>query len=539
MIKGKIQDDCGAFNGISDLRKEIATHPKGHDWLVAAVMQPDRLLPLVRIAGIIKAISRFGKSTALIRWAACLRPNNASVLYLQGLQARHAGDVEGAISFLERAVRSEPNRPELWHTLARMLEQSGRIQRAIAADVRAARLPGCSVSAINRTFKWLKASKRYREYILILRERMLFSPSQPDLPNLLGTYFAEVGDRETGERWLFRALLAAPGFHMPFHQICKNRLFRDGDIGATRTLIDDPAWRQRFGWIAEFYGTCIDFADSGLTDGLIDRFRVVARQVTGYPGGDCLVRSDAIQEALSKRLVTPNIRQRATRNASSYTHLVSCDANYFRMFGLALARSSAASGVVRCIHFHIVGDALNRADEQQVGGLGIPVVFSREDSHRNGHARYCASARFIVAPDLLRELEDDLLITDCDVIMAGVIAGMPNVMSEFDVGLRIRKRFVPWYVTHAALLVLRQTEGGFAFAETLAATARLSIEQSTQWASDQATLVSVLTFLRRNRPDIRICNIEEYAELDGALQDAAEGEKAYSHAIAAAARLGA
>jgi tetratricopeptide (TPR) repeat protein len=538
MTKAKIEDDCAGFTGIGDLLKGIATHSNGHDWLVAAVTQPDRLLPLVRVVGISNAIARFGESTALIRWAACLGPNNASVLYLQGLQARRVGDVEGAISFLERAARAEPNRPELWHTLARTLEQSGRIQRAIDADVRAARLPGCSISAINRTFKWLKASKRYDEYLLILRERMLYSPGQPDLPNLLGTYFAEVDDREIGERWLFRALSAAPEFQLSFHQICKNRLLGSGDIEATRTLIDDPAWRKRFRSIAEFYGTCIDFADGGLTDGLIDRFRGVALRVTGFPGGDCLVRSDAIQEALAGRLATPNIRRRAARSGSSYTHLVSCDAKYFRMFGLALARSAVDSGVVRCVHFHIVGDAPNRADVQRVAGLGIPVVFSREDTHRNGHARYCASARFIIAPDLLREGEDDLLITDCDVTMAGAIARMPNVMSEFDVGLRIRKRFVPWFVTHAALVVLRQTEGGFAFAETLAATSRLSIEQSTQWMSDQATLVSVLTFLRRNRPDIQICNIEEYAELDGALQDAAEGEKAYSHAIVGAARPG-
>lgn len=116
------------------------------------------------------------------------------------------------------------------------------------------------------------------------------------------------------------------------------------------------------------------------------------------------------------------------KNSNTFTAVVSCDQNYFSLFGICFINiflSHSSSN----LHVHIIDPnsetlALLR---RRVGGR---LSFSSEKTGSGKYPSYCASARFLVAGKLLLKTQKPVLILDIDTVVSKDIDFRINQLLE-------------------------------------------------------------------------------------------------------------
>jgi len=185
-------------------------------------------------------------------------------------------------------------------------------------------------------------------------------------------------------------------------------------------------------------------------------------------------------------------------------HLFACDANYFRLFAPALVASSTRKkGDLRLlIHAHIIDPdpeslALAARLNDEFG-----LVFTTENSpsaieEEKVKRAYFTCARFLIAPELLREYRCPVLITEADCLLNWSWPDLKNHIADADVGHMKSSmwNWVPWTKIPAGIFMFAASEEGVEDADYVARFIRFAFEREGGGAADLWTVDQVALWL--------------------------------------------
>lgn len=182
-------------------------------------------------------------------------------------------------------------------------------------------------------------------------------------------------------------------------------------------------------------------------------------------------------------------------------HVFACDANYFRLFAAALVTSSARKkGEMRLlIHAHIIDPDPESLDLAEKLKAEFGLVFTTETSPAtlNDLVRraYFTCARFLVAPELLRQYNCPVLITEADCLINWTWSDIAGHIADADIGHLYSSmwNWVPWTKIPAGIVLFAPSIGGIEHADYIARFIRHAFEcegagNADLWTVDQVAL---------------------------------------------------
>jgi tetratricopeptide (TPR) repeat protein len=204
------------------------------------------------------------------------------------------------------------------------------------------------------------------------------------------------------------------------------------------------------------------------------------------------------------RLVPENLPPKGKEPGPDIVHLFACDANYFRRFAPALVASSARKkGDVRLlIHAHIIDpspESLELAVKLKAE-FDIAVTTEESPSAINDHSvkrAYFTCARFLVAPELLRDYHCPILITEADCLLNWSWSDLQEFIAGADVGHVYSSmwNWVPWTKIPAGIVLLSPSNEGIEHADYIARYIRHAFEREGSGAIDLWTVDQVALWL--------------------------------------------
>lgn len=202
------------------------------------------------------------------------------------------------------------------------------------------------------------------------------------------------------------------------------------------------------------------------------------------------------------RLAPVGVSQGKQGDVPELVHLFACDAQYFKLFAPALVASSARQkgDVQLLIHAHIIDpDAESLALAARLNAeLGL--VYTSEKSPPSiaqylVKRAYFTCARFLVAPQLLRDYHCSVLITEADCLINWKWSDLKTYIADADVG-HVRSsmwNWVPWTRIPAGLVLFAASDQGIEHADFVARFIRHAFEcegggEADLWTVDQVAL---------------------------------------------------
>ncbi len=187
------------------------------------------------------------------------------------------------------------------------------------------------------------------------------------------------------------------------------------------------------------------------------------------------------------------------------------DGAYVEAFAADCLASLAALGPGRTLHLHIVDPPPGLAD--QIAGLraanpGVTLRVSSEPTG-GGDAVYYACARFLLLPALLARYACTVTVIDIDCLFQPAAQNLPALGGVADIALFKLDTVFPWLQHPAAMVIVRDTPGGRAFAALAESFLRRKLAGGRSWTLDQAALFCVTGAIRRHRPEIAVAMLQE------------------------------
>lgn len=158
-------------------------------------------------------------------------------------------------------------------------------------------------------------------------------------------------------------------------------------------------------------------------------------------------------------------------------HFFACDGDYFVRFAEKLVQSSVAAqrGTALQVHAHIIdpSDAARDLARQLQASYGLAVTYEASPAFiRNDHARraYFTCARFLQAPQLLREYQRPILITEADCRINWAWSDLLQHVGDADIGHvhSALGNWVPWTKVPAGIYYTSPSPAGLAISDYIA-----------------------------------------------------------------------
>jgi hypothetical protein len=187
-------------------------------------------------------------------------------------------------------------------------------------------------------------------------------------------------------------------------------------------------------------------------------------------------------------------------SARALTVLASCNDRYFDRFGANFIASGRKFLPDAAIHIHVSNPSEESRRLMAAPAVGGAVTFSCEETP--DEACIFACKRFLLAPEVMRARQSDLLISDIDVEFTDDTISLAGFMAGHDGGLFERRNVSPMEICHCSLAYFRHTANAQRFLSVLAGyiEAKLATDDLRLWMLDQCALFVVSRRAMRNEP---------------------------------------
>lgn len=489
----------------------------------AVLFRPEVWPFLAKFIDFEKVAGRFPAAGRYVARALVLAPQDTIAQGMAGFHRKAVGDLEGARSIFRSILARHPFDAGALGGLASTLATLGRGEELLQVWRRLSALPNWPVSGLAEVLRRFELSQRSREAHDIARRRVLLAPDHGGVARVLANRHSAHCDPGLIDLWYRRALILDPTDRVTFYAWSSYHGISRDDLDTAIALAEQEPFRQRFQDIGDLFRAYRDGRASGLTDALVRRFRALSHLHEFILGIGTLSTSSEIAAAIDALprggapLPTGIVLERGPTPGEGTVLLASCDLIYHQRFGGDLYRGAIDAGGFALLHLHGVDGPLD--DETLIRAApdnrsGLPLRLTHETRSRDVSV-YSSIARYLLLPSLLRLHRRPVLVIDCD---ATPVSNPGSVVAHLarknaDVGLLVRDRAVPWHRVLAGYALFRPTDGGIAFADTLAAVLTSASRRGMTWGIDQASIVSLLAF-RRTRPDgATVANLLEQYEM--------------------------
>ena len=212
------------------------------------------------------------------------------------------------------------------------------------------------------------------------------------------------------------------------------------------------------------------------------------------------------------------------------TILVTCDKRYYLAF-----RENIINSIVKnanCytnVHFHLVDSNFDVKSsylrEKQRDDIGVAVSVERTEIKDKA---YYASARFIRANEIIKLIDDNILIMDADAYIHKPIQELFNYAINYDLGLfdtRGPWGMVPWRKYWAGCMFIAKSKAGLQYATVLRNSHfYLWSYDNPNWWIDQNAIYYAVNFVNQNAGKYKIQQFRDFKEETGSFFPIKTGE---------------
>jgi len=264
----------------------------------------------------------------------------------------------------------------------------------------------------------------------------------------------------------------------------------------------------------------------GEIDGAIRLFRIIADAVkkeAPFAFGLNLREHDQTLALLQQEKLLSKIFWNPVQPISDdnrpFTILGAGNQDYMDRYSGDLLRSVNEKCPGAFIHFHYCDpnvDPERQLGEARAAFPSLRISASWSVQRELPRPTYFACARYLIAPQLLRQTQAPLLILDLDATLRCNPTDFLGVLSDVDLGLSITDNSNHWNTIKAGMLWAAPTHNGVRFMTGLANYLNAVLTSSQcMWTLDQTALWTTHRHIPKICPDARVINLHKASLPDG------------------------
>lgn len=158
--------------------------------------------------------------------------------------------------------------------------------------------------------------------------------------------------------------------------------------------------------------------------------------------------------------------------------LIGCDDGYFNRFSSSFLGTLYETNDNITVHFHIIGDESSIREQRALLAKTLRkdrknlIEFSFEAKPAHGNKTYYALSRFVIASQIMKHYQSDLIIGDIDAAVIGDLHLVKSHVGDSDVGVDKSSdpeafRKFPWNSISGCYLYIRNTPKGLDYARAI------------------------------------------------------------------------
>jgi len=188
----------------------------------------------------------------------------------------------------------------------------------------------------------------------------------------------------------------------------------------------------------------------------------------------------------------------------------SCDEKYVDAFVEDEVLSLEKRGKPQTFHLNIVGGS--KASGGKIDAIRgklkhVRLNYSIEHAPKLHSTTYFACSRFVNALTIMKLYDQDLLISDVDIVFNEHLDQVTSVMKKYDVGYYFYENAFPWLRHYATEVYVKNNTQGRSYLSSLGNYCVKKLYDHRYWTLDQAAMYCVASAFQRSGVNVSICDL--------------------------------
>jgi len=177
-----------------------------------------------------------------------------------------------------------------------------------------------------------------------------------------------------------------------------------------------------------------------------------------------------------------------------------CDEKYVDAFVEAEVLSLDALGQARIFHLNIIGGSqacVGKIDAIRARLKHVTLNYTMERAPQPCSTTYLACSRFVNALSIMDIYDQDLLISDVDIVFFADVNRLASCMQAHDVGCMFFENTLPWLRHFATEVYVKNNPQGRQYLMVLGNYCLKKLEQNRYWTLDQMAMFCIANAFKR------------------------------------------
>lgn len=201
-------------------------------------------------------------------------------------------------------------------------------------------------------------------------------------------------------------------------------------------------------------------------------------------------------------LVEHNILATSVQAADKQDFVIysACDEKYVDAFVEAEVLSLDALGQARIFHLNIIGGSqacVGKIDAIRARLKHVTLNYTMERAPQPCSTTYLACSRFVNALSIMDIYDQDLLISDVDIVFFADVNRVASCMQAHDVGCMFFENTLPWLRHFATQVYVKNNSQGRKYLMALGNYCLKKLEQNRYWTLDQMAMYCIANAFKR------------------------------------------
>jgi len=221
-----------------------------------------------------------------------------------------------------------------------------------------------------------------------------------------------------------------------------------------------------------------------------------------------VMNDSELDAAKAKLLVEKNILPNS--QDGDFVIYSSCDEKYVDAYVEGEVLSLEKRGKPQTFHLNIVGGSKACGEKIDVLRAKLKYVrlnYSIEHAPKLHSTTYFACSRFVNALAVMKLYDQDLLISDVDIVFNERLDQVMSVMQKHDVGYYFYENAFPWLRHYATEVYVKNNAQGRLYLSTLGNYCMKKLYDHRYWTLDQAAMYCVALAFQRSGTNVSICDL--------------------------------
>lgn len=215
-----------------------------------------------------------------------------------------------------------------------------------------------------------------------------------------------------------------------------------------------------------------------------------------------IMNDEALNARKSGRLIEQNILPTSAPSADKPDFIIysACDEKYVDAFVEAEVLSLDALGQARIFHLNIIGGSAacaGKIDVLRARLKHVTLNYTLEREPPSPSTTYLACSRFVNALTIMDLYDQDVLISDVDIVFFEDVNRLPSFMQAHDVGCMFFENSFPWLRHFATQVYVKNNPQGRQYLMALGNYCLQKLDEQRYWTLDQSAMYCIANAFQR------------------------------------------